>query len=676
MGTAVLLAALAVLWLDPNPAPADGPIPKAKDGVMDLTGWDWEKEGVVSLSGTWRFEWKSGGSGEETTLEVPGLWHENRAGNGAAIPDQGYGVYRLTVLQRPSSGILAIQMPNILTAYELKINGRTVQTRGSAGPNAELSVPYQLPATVYLQGTQAVTEVELAVSNFHHRLGGIRTDLMMGTAEDIASLRFRVLAQTYITLGCLLMMGLYHTGLFAIRRSYPANLLFAVLCFGVALRMGLAGEGFLYRWFPHLEWPAGIRLEYLSMLLSGWAGLAYYHQMYPSEVRRLWVGIFGGTAVVLGIGTAALPILHLTTWLPAYQVYLLLICTVLIAGLIAGAVRKREGAVPALIGVAVMAAAMINDILFYNGWQRSVDLVPLGLLFLIIMNSFIIAMHYSRTFDRAEQLSAELKEWNNRLEQKIGERTEELRKSYESLEAAKEELERMETSRRQLVSNISHDLRTPMTLLQGYLEALRDGVIRDPAQQDATVRLMLGKVEGLNGLIQDLFELSVLEARKAELIRSSVTLDEWRERLEKLYGHDLKEKRVHFTCTLRAEDEGSLEVSVDVRKMDRVFANLIYNAVRYTPEGGWIRIVLGKAGDGANVEATVEDNGTGIDPDDLPHIFDRFYKKDKSRHSTSGGSGLGLAISREIVGLHGGTIEACNRPEGGGAFRIRLPIGP
>jgi len=469
------------------------------------------------------------------------------------------------------------------------------------------------------------------------------------------------------------MIGLYHIGLFALRRTETANLYFAALCVFVAMRMGLIGECFLLRWLPSLDWAIAIRAEYASFTFSGLAGLTYFHKMFPQELRRIWVRAAALCAAPLGIGAAVLPTWTLSTYLAAYQAYVLAICVIVLASLAVSAVRRREGAELALVGVAGMAAAVANDVSVYNGWSRSVDLVPLGLLFLIVMNSFIISLRSARTFVRAEQMSAELKEWNERLEEKIAERTEELRKSYETLEEAKCGLERMEQSRRRLLGNISHDLRTPITLLQGYLEALRDGVIAEPEQRNATIRLMLGKVESLNVLIQDLFELSKLEAGKVELQRERLGLDDWRDRIVERFGRDLKERRIDFSCAVEGDMGAAAEAWVDPIRMDRVLANLLFNAARYTPEGGWIRITLGYDGPEGCLKIAVEDNGSGIAEEDLPYVFERFYKKDKSRHSTSGGSGLGLAISREIVELHGGTIEAANRPGGGAVFLMRLP---
>jgi signal transduction histidine kinase len=159
-----------------------------------------------------------------------------------------------------------------------------------------------------------------------------------------------------------------------------------------------------------------------------------------------------------------------------------------------------------------------------------------------------------------------------------------------------------------------------------------------------------------------------------ELAREKMTLSWWIDNLREQYGLEMQSKGLVFSCTLTNPSDASAAVNIDIRRMDRVFANLLYNAIRFTPEGGTIRIAMGRSPDGAGVEIQVADSGPGIETADLPYIFDRFYRKDKSRSVASGGSGLGLAIAKEIVELHGGRIDVSNSEEGGSVFRIRLPL--
>ncbi len=184
---------------------------------------------------------------------------------------------------------------------------------------------------------------------------------------------------------------------------------------------------------------------------------------------------------------------------------------------------------------------------------------------------------------------------------------------------------------------------------------------------------MLSKVDGLNSLIQDLFDLSLLEARRLELTLENIPLSYWQERITEQYGLEMQSKGILFSCEIIGEAADTL-VAVDVRQMDRVFANLLYNAIRYTPEGGEIALTLRTLPESGRVEILVADSGPGIEPADVPRVFDRYYRKNHSRSSGSGGGGLGLAISKEIVDLHGGRIDVRNSEGGGCVFRIELPV--
>ncbi|BBI33280.1 histidine kinase [Cohnella abietis] len=657
-------------------------VPSAEQGVIDLREWLWNEDGIVPLSGTWGFEWYANTDNPDmvtsviaSNLKVPGTWGKLHMEDGQPLKDQGYGVYQLKILhQIQRDNMMAIRLPNISTAYELFIDGSLVVARGNVGEKASQTIPFQMPATVFFETKSAETDLKLVVANYDHRRGGIPTAIVMGNADHIQKLQIRHAAQELIIFGCLIMIGFYHIGLYILRRKEITNLLFALLCLFVGIRMGLIGEGFIVQWLHMSNWGMAIRFEYIAFVLSGWTGFGYIQKMYPHEIKGVWFKISSYCAALLIFIVIVVPPITFTSMIIIYQLFILLSSVRMLVGLVQSAIRRREGAKLALIGLAGFVLTIVNDILFYNGWWLSIDLVPFGLLFLIVMNSFIISLRFSLTYEKAEQMSAELTEWNNSLEVRIAERTDELQKSNMTLEDAKVDLERMEQSRSELVSNISHDLRTPITLLQGYLEALRDNVITEPQQRDNTIKLMLTKVEGLNALIQDLFDLSVLEARQVVLSLENIPLTGWKERLVEQYGMEMQAKGIHFECKLVSEFSISNSVTIDIRRMDRVFANLLYNAIRYTPEGGSIIITMGAMPNRHCVEVTVADSGTGIETEDLSQVFDRFYKKDKSRHSSSGGSGLGLSIAKEIVELHSGEIRAYNQERGGSAFQIILPL--
>jgi signal transduction histidine kinase len=220
-----------------------------------------------------------------------------------------------------------------------------------------------------------------------------------------------------------------------------------------------------------------------------------------------------------------------------------------------------------------------------------------------------------------------------------------------------------------MTADIAYDLRTPLTVISGYLESLRDGVLKPTHERfDA----MYKEAQHLQRLVEDLRTLSLADAGELSLQLEATPPRSLLERLAATFQHQAEQRQV----TLQVEVEPELPaVNVDPERMAQVLGNLISNALRYTPEGG--QITLSAQRQASAVALQVQDNGAGITPEALPHIFERFYRGDTARHdcgqSDDGESGLGLAIARSIVELHGGTITADSAPGKGTKIAIVLP---
>lgn len=232
-----------------------------------------------------------------------------------------------------------------------------------------------------------------------------------------------------------------------------------------------------------------------------------------------------------------------------------------------------------------------------------------------------------------------------------------------------ESLEKAEAMRRDLVANVAHELRTPLTSIKGYLEGLMDEVI--PAAPETYERLYR-EVHRLERLIDDLLELNRVEAGVYELHRQPVAVPELvRSTVERL-DLQFREKGVHLVQQVPADLP---RVMVDVGRIGQVLVNLLGNALQYTPAGGTVTISALREKDFVLIRIT--DTGIGIAPEDLPHIFERFYRADRSRARSSGGSGIGLTIAKLLAEAHGGFIRAESAGLGkGSTFTLGLPIAP
>ena len=228
------------------------------------------------------------------------------------------------------------------------------------------------------------------------------------------------------------------------------------------------------------------------------------------------------------------------------------------------------------------------------------------------------------------------------------------------------DLRRMDQMRRDFVANVSHELRTPLTAIRGYVEALID----DPADAANTRRfldIIRGQSTRMDRLVTDLLRLARLDARQEALERAPCDLQQLFEEVAADLAPSIDARRQRITIDVPAD---AREASVDAAKLHDVVRNLVENAVHYSPEGADVHV--GAARDARAYTITVTDSGPGIPPEDLTRVFERFYRVDKSR-SRPGGTGLGLAIVKHLVELHGGTVTAANRPEGGAVFTVTLP---
>ncbi len=229
-----------------------------------------------------------------------------------------------------------------------------------------------------------------------------------------------------------------------------------------------------------------------------------------------------------------------------------------------------------------------------------------------------------------------------------------------------EALAQQEELRRHMVADIAHELRTPLSVIQGNLEALLDGVF--PLSKESVVSIHEETLL-LSRLVEDLWELALAEAGQLRLERASLDLAALVRQVFSSVELQATEQGVELATDLLPELP---MIDGDAQRLSQVLLNLINNALRYTPAGG--RITLAARPVGSLLEVSVADTGQGIAPQDLPHVFDRFYRADKSRARSSGGSGLGLAIVKHLVEAHGGRIWVESEPGQGARFAFTLPL--
>ena len=221
--------------------------------------------------------------------------------------------------------------------------------------------------------------------------------------------------------------------------------------------------------------------------------------------------------------------------------------------------------------------------------------------------------------------------------------------------------------RRQMTADIAHDLRTPLTVIAGYIEAMQEGVLQPTP---ARLNLIYTEIERLQDMVGDLRLLSQADAGDLPLMPQWIAPTSLLKRAAALFQHRAEQQGIHLELDCPT---GLPDMYMDEARMMQVLDNLISNAIRYTPDGG--RILLAGQVKETNLILKVQDNGNGIASDDLPHIFERFYRADTSRRSDTGESGLGLAIVKALVQAHHGRVWAESIQGEGTTMIIEIPLG-
>lgn len=226
-------------------------------------------------------------------------------------------------------------------------------------------------------------------------------------------------------------------------------------------------------------------------------------------------------------------------------------------------------------------------------------------------------------------------------------------------------------AQREFVANVSHDLKTPLTSISGWSQALLDGTAVSPDEQQQAATIIYQETERMHRMVNQLLDLARLESGQLRLVHQPVDLSQLMQDVHRNLLRRAQDQQIHLTL-----DAPSLPpISGDYDRLMQVFSNLVDNALAHTPAGGRVHLATKQADEKA-VEAVVQDSGNGIPPEDLPHIFERFYQVDKSRAQENGrrGAGLGLAIVQEIVEAHKGVVQAQSQMGKGTVFVVRLPI--
>ncbi|HRG75059.1 MAG TPA: adenylate/guanylate cyclase domain-containing protein [Leptospiraceae bacterium] len=352
-------------------------------------------------------------------ITVPSSWNNHKV-NGKPIGKDGFATYRLKVyLDKPLQG-LTLKTDHIGTAYKLWVNGRLVTEAGKVSNDREIANPGYLVKPFLLSESYQELDIILQVSNYHDRNGGFWRSFVLGANERIANRALVNHFLSFFLFGCLVLMGIYHLGLYSLRKQDTSALWFGLFSILLSLRPVLVGESILYALLPS-SWVLLHKIEYLTVYAALPLFANFVHSIFPFEFQIKikmwvnWIGFLFSAFVILA------PSSYYTQTLVIYQIFLLGACLHCTFVLIKASKKNRMGAKVFLAGWICLFITIINDILHHQLLIYTATLFPLGFFIFIISQAVVLSMRFSQAFNQSEELSNDLQSLTQSLENKIAE---------------------------------------------------------------------------------------------------------------------------------------------------------------------------------------------------------------------------------------------------------------
>jgi PAS domain S-box-containing protein len=416
--------------------------PKAVKGVLDLSDWDLKKDGPVDLVGEYEFYWmqhlmpqdfsKTTPSEKTEFIEVPRYWNGYKLG-GKELPGHGYVTYRLRVVLNKQKEPLALRTVEISNAYTIYVNGQRVGSLGQAGKNRETTIPRQFPQIFDFAHKTNQMEIIIQVSNFHHRRGGIWEVIQLGREKDMRKAQERSLSFDLLLIGSILLMALYHLGLFIVRKQDRSPLYFSIFCFLMALRVLTTGGRYLLLAFPDLSWELMIKFEYLSWYLAVPAFGMFMQSIFQKFSERI-LHLLEILAIAFAGIVIFTPARFFSHTLNTYEIITLITVIYGLYVIFASLKQKRIEAFVFLLGFVSLCLTIINDMLHVENIIQTGFFAQFGFFFFMLSQAFLLSYRFSTALTTVETQQIELRDTLESYKTEITERVraeEALRESEE-----------------------------------------------------------------------------------------------------------------------------------------------------------------------------------------------------------------------------------------------------
>ncbi len=410
-------------------------------GYCDLSDWDFEKDGIVDLRGEWEFYWnkliepsdfKNIQNSDIKYVQLPSLWNGHKYGD-IIIDGDGFATLRLHLKVNDDNNILTFRIGRIETAYKLYVNGKLVQQIGTPNTTEETTIPEWKATTVDFNCDTTDLEVVLQIANFHHKKIGTSGTILIGKPNEITKKSNNINYLNIFLIGVLLIISMYHLGLYIQRKQDKASAYFSVFCFSVAIVTMFFGDILFRNLFSDLSWKISINVLFIAYFAGLLAFVFFIYTIFKQYLNKFIIYFFILILSVFIVFTLVTPVKIFTFLMIPYQILALIILLYLLVSLIIATFKKEEGAIFSAIALVIFIGTAINDILIDMVVIKSIYLLPVGTFAFVFLQSYTISLRFSKLYSANELLNIQLNDANLTLEQKVRERTAQLHKQKEEL---------------------------------------------------------------------------------------------------------------------------------------------------------------------------------------------------------------------------------------------------
>ena len=627
--------------------------PKAKLGVIDLRAWDFEVDGAVNLEGEWEFYWKEFLSNKEILeannpqnfgyIKVPNSWNNNVIGN-EKIEGRTFGTYKLKIIINPNQAKLGLRNLYIATAYKLFINDTEIASSGKIGKSID---SYEPKTKILLSEIPVHSELNivLQVSNFYHNKGGLRRAIKFGKIDDLVSDRNRFTTLDLILAGSLLIMGFYHIFIYFLRQDDKSNFYFGVFCSLMFLRILFSGELIISTLFDNISYGLLTRIEYISIYLGLPIFILYIYYSYKNYIsKKVLIG-----TIIFNIPSNYMvffgDIYYLTKMLFIYEIYTIITVIISLLFLVYLIKKKEYDALYLLTSGVIFALCVINDILYNLNLIETTYTAPYGFFVVIFAQSILISVRYTSALRNSEDARKFL-----------------ARKEIDLI-YSKMEVEKLSKTKDIFISNLSHEIKTPLSYVYGYSEILKDSIQSERDKQYfIEIYQNIGK---LNDYINDLILLTEIDSE----IKLNITpnnLNNLINNLIQYYNGIIEINNIQIINKVDSE----IIINCDNVLMYKAIGNILKNSILYNKKNGEVIIDFYKKDN--SIFISIKDTGIGISSEYYQKVFEKFYRLNQENQYEIQGVGVGLYISQKVINMHKGEIILESSLNEGTNFIIKL----